>query len=176
MILLETERLSIQEFQPKDKAFFIELLSAPEIINPVPQSPWPLEKIEKQFQAFAHYPSDLLTEERVAWGIYEKGGDELIGLYALLTNDEQHKELGYRFRKPFWGKGYATETTRGMIDFCFKTLPIDLLTADVNVDNIGSVKVLEKFFLPVREFYNEGDGCTDRRYHLTREYWLGEKN
>ena len=100
--------------------------------------------------------------------MFEKGKEELIGLCAFLTNDESQRELGYRFRKKYWGKGYATEVTKNMIDYCFNVLDLELITADVNIENIASVKVLEKFFRPVKEFYNERDQCTDRRYLLRK--------
>ena len=59
-----------------------------------------------------------------------------------------------------------------MIEYCFNKLGLKTLTADVNTQNIGSVKILDKFFEPVREFYNERDKCTDRRYVLEKENWL----
>jgi len=48
----------------------------------------------------------------------------------------------------------------------------DTVTADVNVANIPSVKILVKFMTIVDEFFNEKDNCTDRRYEVTRSGWL----
>jgi len=47
-------------------------------------------------------------------------------------------------------------------------LQLEKITADVNIENIASAKILNKFFKPVREFFNENDNCTDRRYELYR--------
>lgn len=157
--------------QTNDRAFFIELLSAPEIINPVPQPRFTEDEILEKFQVFIDYPEEPLQREKVVWGVYEKGKSELIGLCALLTNDEHQREIGYRFRKQYWGKGYGTEVAQHMIDYCFTELKLELITADVNIDNKGSVRILEKFLHLVREFYNERDQCTDRRYALTKEDW-----
>ena len=99
------------------------------------------------------------------------GKNELIGLCGLLTNDEGERELGYRFRRPFWGKGYGTEVTEAMLNYCFNELEIELMTADVNIDNLASVKILDKFLKPIREFYNEEDDCTDRRYSISKQEW-----
>ena len=63
-----------------------------------------------------------------------------------------------------------------MLRYCFTELKIDLLTADVNVTNIASVKILDRFFKPEREFYNERDKCTDRRYKLTKLEWETNRN
>ena len=87
-------------------------------------------------------------------------------------NEHNEKELGYRFRACFWGKGYGTETTKGMLNYYFQEMNVNKVTADVNIANIGSVKILDKFMKPVREFFNERDNCTDRRYELEKNNWL----
>ena len=171
MEVYHTQRLSVRQLSLKDKAYFIELFSAPEIINQIPQPYFSLEEIEQKFVHSINYEVSPLDKDKTVWGVFENNNDELIGLCALLTNDESDRELGYRFRKKFWGKGYATELTHGMITYCFNELQLELITADVSVTNTPSVKVLEKFFIPVREFYNERDKSTDRRYHLERENW-----
>ena len=96
----------------------------------------------------------------------------MIGLALFLTNDENEKELGYRFKTKYWYKGYGTETTKGMINYYFDELKFDKITADVNVENIASVKILEKFMKPVREFFNVRDNCTNRRYKTDKKNWL----
>jgi ribosomal-protein-alanine N-acetyltransferase len=171
MLVFKTERLEIREMQARDLDYFIELLSAPEIINPIPQPKWNRIEILDRFADFSNYSSDPLSKEKVIWGVYEGAEKELIGLCALLTNDEHQREIGYRFRPKYWGLGYATELTHSLITHCFARLGLSLVTADVNVTNFASVKILEKFFHPVREFRNQRDNCTDRRYLLTVESW-----
>lgn len=46
----------------------------------------------------------------------------MIGLSLFLTNDGNDRELGYRFRVNYWGKGYGTETTKGMLQHYFNAL------------------------------------------------------
>lgn len=114
----------------------------------------------------------LLCKAKKRFGVfYEHGNDELIGLCGLLTNDEDDREVGYRFRKPYWGKRYGTEVTRGMLNYCFNQLEIALMTADVNITNTASVRILERFMKPISEFFNEKDNCTDRRYAVSKEEW-----
>ncbi len=176
MTVFETKRLSVRELETKDQAFFIELLSAPEIIAPIPQPLWPMDEILSQFENFRNYAAPIAACEKVIWGVFEKDANELIGLCALLTNPDKEREIGYRFRQRYWGRGYGTELTRYMLRYCFTELKIDLLTADVNVTNIASVKILDRFFKPEREFYNERDKCTDRRYKLTKLEWETNRN
>jgi len=168
MIIFQTTRLDIRTFKPVDKGYFVELVTKPEIIAPVPQLPMPMSLIDEKFANAINPKSEILENETSIWAICEKGKEELIGLCALLTNDENDRELGYRFRVEYWGKGYGTEVTKGLIDFCFQNLQLEKITADVNIENIASAKILNKFFKPVREFFNENDNCTDRRYELYR--------
>ena len=176
MTIFKTERLDVKQMSKEDLNFFIELLSAPEIIEPIPQPKWTEEEILNKFKDFTDSPADPKIKEQVIWGVYEKDKKELIGLCALLTNDENQRKIGYRFRQKYWGIGYGTELTEGIIRYCFDELELKILTADVNTENIRSIKILEKFFEPVREFYNEGDKCSDRRYAIQKENWLQKQS
>lgn len=171
MLIYTTPRLDIKSLKPSDKPFYTELLSAPEIVGLIPQPPFPQDQIDEMFLKYSAEYDKAGVADKTIWGIYEKGLEELIGLCAILHNDEGDKELGYRFRKPYWEKGYGTELTQFTIDYFFEHLDFDLLTADAWVENKGSTKILEKFFALQREFYNPELKCWDRRYALNREEW-----
>lgn len=170
--IFQTERLEVREMNQSDLKHYITLRTDPNIIDLIPQKVEPNAHLIETFNQFTSYIEPPEVANTTVWGIYEKGNTELIGLCGYLTNDEQNPELGYRFRKEFWRKGYGTEVTESMIDHCFRNYNIDVLTADVWVKNYGSIKILDKYFKAVREFKNEEDQCIDRRYHLTREDWL----
>ncbi len=53
-------------------------------------------------------------------------------------------ELGYWLGTEFWGKGYATEAVRAVIDYAFEELQHDGLQAGARVTNPTSRRVLEK--------------------------------
>jgi len=50
----------------------------------------------------------------------------------------------YKIHPDFWNKGFATEGLKAVIDFGFETLKLHRIEAGCAVDNIGSLKVLEK--------------------------------
>ena len=172
MEIFETERLTIKFLEHKDQNLFSELLSDPKIIEPIPQPKFTENQIAEKFTENLNLTKSNLEKEKCVCGIFEKGNPEMIGLSLFLINTDNEKELGYRFRVNYWGKGYGTETTKGMLEYYFNELNATKVMADVNIDNIGSVKILNKFMNPVREFFNERDNCTDRRYELKRENWL----
>jgi ribosomal-protein-alanine N-acetyltransferase len=168
MRLFETERLEIRGLKSDDKEHFSELFTDPKVLELIPQKAFSEDKITTIFNKSLSFDLSDLNNQKCACGIYEKGHTELIGLALFLINDDDEKELGYRFRVNYWGKGYGTETTKGMLEYYFKQMNVSKVTADVNIANLGSVKILEKFMKPVREFFNERDNCTDRRYELEK--------
>lgn len=171
MTIFNTPRLIVQELQAKDKAYFFELLSDPKIITPIPQTVLTDYEIGQRFTVFSNYTLSAKHSDKTIWGIYKQNQSELIGICALLTNDEGDREIGYRFRCKYWGNGYGTEVTKGLLEFCFTKLQFKKLTADVNIENLKSVRILEQFFYPVRQFRNIKDNCTDQRYALLKSEW-----
>ena len=53
-------------------------------------------------------------------------------------------EIGWRLRKEFWGKGYATEGAKAVLDYAFKTLKLEEVIAFTTVENRKSRRVMEK--------------------------------
>ncbi|WP_272151503.1 GNAT family N-acetyltransferase [Tenacibaculum aiptasiae] len=170
-MVFQTERLVVKKIEEIHRNEFVELLTAEEIISAIPQEKPSEENVEMKFQIALSFDGDIVGNEISLLGVFEKNKNELIGLAGFLTNDEEERELGYRFRKDFWGKGYASEITKEMINHSFSLLKFEKITADVWVENIPSNKVLNKFLKPVKEFHNEKDNCTDRRYELLKKDW-----
>lgn len=53
-------------------------------------------------------------------------------------------EIGWRFLRETWGKGYATEAARPILDHAMDTLALDRVVAEIHPDNDGSVRVALK--------------------------------
>jgi ribosomal-protein-alanine N-acetyltransferase len=172
MNIFETERLSIRSLENVDKKYFAELFTDPKILELIPQKAFTQDQITDRFKKSLNFKLSDLKDQKRTCGIFEKEKSEMIGLVLFLINEDGEKELGYRFRTNFWGKGYGTETTKGMLEYYFQEMNVDKVMADVNIANIGSVKILNKFMEPVSEFFNERDNCTDRRYELFKNNWL----
>jgi RimJ/RimL family protein N-acetyltransferase len=69
--------------------------------------------------------------------------DTLIGGCGIDPR-EGGPEIGYWLGVPYWGRGYATETVRAVIDYAFGELEHDTLVAGARVSNPASRRVLEK--------------------------------
>ncbi|PCJ30862.1 MAG: GNAT family N-acetyltransferase [Moraxellaceae bacterium] len=169
-MIFETHRLIVRQLQESDQSAYFDMMGNPNVMSLVPREVMSKNDSDKHLAKFIkNYRHQ--TGPKV-WAIELKAENEFIGLCAFLKNNENEDEIGYRLREKYWGVGYGTEITKGLIDFGFQHLNTDLITADVYVDNLRSVKILEKFFNRDIEFFNAEDKCTDRRYKLTRKKWL----
>jgi len=71
---------------------------------------------------------------------------EFIGLFGLKLGNEKYNrgEVWFKLHVDYWNKGYATESLKAVINFGFETLKLHRIEAGCAVNNIGSIKVLEK--------------------------------
>lgn len=74
------------------------------------------------------------------------GTKEFIGLIALNIGKPKYQsaEVWYKIDSKYWGKGYATEALTMLLNFSFNVLKLHRIEAGCAVENIASVKVLEK--------------------------------
>ncbi|WP_085582224.1 GNAT family N-acetyltransferase [Thalassospira mesophila] len=109
------------------------------------------------------------------WGVRLRDTSQIIGLGILRPlPDDSDVEVGYRLLVPHWGKGYATEIARCLIDYGFGTLKLPGIVATFDAENDASRHVLTKCGL-------RDDGTTTA-YHATGtplvrlniENWPGE--
>ncbi|EIJ39089.1 acetyltransferase, ribosomal protein N-acetylase [Galbibacter orientalis DSM 19592] len=71
---------------------------------------------------------------------------DFIGLFGLKLGSTKYKraEVWYKIHSNYWKKGYASESLKAVINFGFKTLKLHRIEAGCAINNIGSIKVLEK--------------------------------
>ncbi|ASK60960.1 GNAT family N-acetyltransferase [Virgibacillus phasianinus] len=76
----------------------------------------------------------------------------LIGSVELTITDEKYgtAEIGYVINPSYWGKGYATEATRLIVDWGFKEFGFHRIFATCDPRNKASARVLGKIGM-VRE-------------------------
>jgi RimJ/RimL family protein N-acetyltransferase len=67
-----------------------------------------------------------------------------VGLHADPEDPEGDPELGYWIAERHWGKGYATEAARAVVDIARWTLKLKSLKSGYFTDNPASGKVLRK--------------------------------
>jgi RimJ/RimL family protein N-acetyltransferase len=71
-------------------------------------------------------------------------GAAVLGACGIARRDGEEPEIGYWLGVAFWGRGYATEAARGVIDHAFGDLGYHCLAGGARVSNPASRRVLEK--------------------------------
>lgn len=167
MKIFETKRLIIRTLRESDADSYHDMTGNPNVMNLIPQKVMSREESDAHLNNFLNKSPELADVK--AWAVETKNENELIGLCAFLKNDENEDEIGYRLREKYWRKGFGTEIANGLLTFGFEDLGMTKITADVDIRNLNSVKILEKFMKPVKEFFNVHDNCTDRRYEVLKQ-------
>lgn len=84
-------------------------------------------------------------------------GGLAVGSIGVFPQDDIHRlnaEMGYWLAEPYWGKGITTQAILLMVEYAFRTFPIDRIFARPFGSNIASQRVLEKAgFLLEGRFY-----------------------
>lgn len=161
-IVFETQRLVLGRFTLDDASLLLSLNSDPEVLKylhePVLQDETHVREILKTI-ILPQYEKNLGR-----WSVYTRDSNEFIGWCGLKHRPELNEiDLGYRFIKTAWGKGYATEAARHTLDHGFRELNVQSITGRAHVENIASLRVLEKIGM---EYIGEGivDDCPVKTY------------
>lgn len=80
------------------------------------------------------------------WAVVERDSDALVGEAGLKQLDDigPEIEIGYAFGESWWGRGYATEVARAILDEAFGALRLPQVFATARPENAGSLNVLRK--------------------------------
>ena len=94
----------------------------------------------------------------------------------MLLDNKKNGKVGEKIRENI-STNSALSIISGLFSiYGFEKLNFELITADAFIDNKHSTKIIEKFMLFDKQFYNQKDDCIDRRYKLSRKNWLTLKS
>ena len=84
--------------------------------------------------------------QQFTFAIELKTDNDFIGIIGINIGKAKYKnaEVWFKLDPKFWNKGYGTEALREILNFGFKDLNLHRIEAGCAVENIGSIKVLEK--------------------------------
>lgn len=100
------------------------------------------------------------------WSVFSrKPPDHFLGWVLLIPYDGvgPEIEIGWRFNRDAWGKGFATEAARPVLEHALKTLALQRVVADIDPENLGSIQVAMKIGMR-EEGMNEYDGVPRRSF------------
>jgi len=150
-LITETEKLIIREFILEDAENLRRLHEDKEVTKYIDSKGYiDIETTTKTLQekilenAYKKYGYGR-------WAVHLKANGLFIGWCGLeFLESENEADLGFRFQKRFWNKGFATEAAKACIDFGFNELKLTKIIARVIPENTASIQVLKK--LKVKEY------------------------
>ena len=173
---LATDRLVLRAFRDADREPFAALNADPAVMEHFPTVLTPAESDALVDRIVARWASDghgLWAVERVADGTF-LGFTGLAKLAWL-----EPPEIGWRFARPAWGQGYASEAARAALRWGFAIRQFDEVVSVTTVGNRRSRALMERLGLhrdPADDFFhpNVPEGHPLRphvMYRLRREEW-----
>lgn len=160
----QTTKFQIDEVfnSNQDSEFFVSVMDilTPSVVESLPPYFQNVNSISSAQEWLKHVVSDgrLFIVKLV-------GESKAIGFVFLSTEDSGDTHIGYLLGESFWGKGYATEILKGLIDFIKSEDQVTRLIAGVDTDNVASIKLLQR--LGFIHSSNEDNGTMFYEYRFS---------
>ena len=173
--VLETERLILRAPRFEDAATIAALVNDRRIAENTLRIPHPYTLADAQaFLTAANASGGEIVFLITAWE------GTVLGCCGIGKLDGEYPEIGYWLGVPFWGRGYATEAARALIDHAFGDLGYEVLQGGARVSNPASRRVLEKCGfqwtgVQLYRFVALGSSTPVDRFRLNRGIWRSLK-
>lgn len=179
-IHLETQRLIIRPYIEDDLMECFYLMQDKELFKYKPMDVMTLDEFKGLFRWWIDsYNVEADKNFGYAFNIILKETGVQIGWVGLgnLVTDPSLIEIFYLIGIKYQKQGYATEASKAILEYGFKTMNLDEIVAVCMKNNIASRTVMEKIGLKFR-YIQEGltkefEGCNgDPFYSLTKDEYL----
>lgn len=153
--IIETERCLIRPLSLADAAGIFELDSNPNVHTFLGKNP--IKTIEDAENVIKFIQKQYIDLGIGRWAVIDRANGDFIGwtgfkyIIEPINNHANYHDFGYRLIERYWGKGIATETGKACIKYAFETLNLEVINGICEVGNIGSVNVLQKCGLQLKD-------------------------
>lgn len=146
---LKTARLVLDEFRDDDVALLAAMHADAEVMRHIGGGARTPARALAEAEAFLAAPRPGPFGR---WAIRERGRPECLGLAMLVPLDGGEEiELGYRLRRPAWGRGIASEAAGRLLEHAFEGLGLKRVVAITSHANTASQRVLVKLGFAYRK-------------------------
>jgi len=171
---IETERLILRDLCEEDAEGIFELDSDPIVHTFLGKKPI---KTLEEAAAIIEFINLQYEENGIGrWAVIEKETERFIGWsgFKFITNPINGKnnyyDLGYRFLRKFWGKGFASESAQACLNYGFNKMNQKALFAMADKNNLASNRILEKIGMSkIIEFQYET--VSHNFYQINKNEW-----
>jgi [ribosomal protein S5]-alanine N-acetyltransferase len=164
VLVCETPRLLIRRLDATDAPLILRLLNEPSFLENIGDRG--VRSLDDARTYLAKGPFASYAEHGFGLShVSLKAGGEGIGMCGLLKRDWlDAPDLGFAFFPEFWSKGYAYESSVGVIEWGRRTLGITRVVGIVKPGNAGSIRVLEKLGMAFARVVTSPEGVVSRLY------------
>jgi RimJ/RimL family protein N-acetyltransferase len=180
-VYLESSRISLRSFSENDEDYFVDLDRDPQVMKYLTDGrPTGIAAAQETLARVLNQVEKWQGRYGV-WIAIEKETEEFVGWFLLrpprtALDDFRHIEVGYRLKRKYWGRGFATEVSKLLIEKAFHELNAETVFATAMALNSGSINVMKKVGMKFHSEYIEnefpGENKSAVKYVLTRSEWL----
>lgn len=145
----ESKRLKFRYFTEQDFPLFSSIFSNEQVMRYA----W-IDKIDDNecmvqlFNDFLNHDGKLNKNNSYIFAVFLREDDRFIGFADMIIQSQNSNggcgEIGYFLLPEHWGKGYATELARALIDVGFTKYGLHKISARCNSNNLKSENVMKK--------------------------------
>lgn len=174
---LETRRLWLRWPRHADGASLVRLVGEKAVADMTARIPHPYPPEQATAFVFESRKGNALGRSLRMAIAPRKAPAQLIGMIGIEPDREDGRpNLGYWVGRPHWGKGYATEAARALVDAWFAYTDAEALSSSARIVNPASRRVLEKCGFAHTgtdrmAFPARGDVFPVDRFTLSRRAW-----
>ena len=126
------------------------------------------ESVEATRHFLSNY-SDYKKNGFGRWIVELKESNEILGWCGLKKHEDGSVDIGYRFYRKDWGKGYATESAKACLRYGFEVLKLNEVIGNSALENKQSIRVFDKLGMSFVE-NKTCDGIEDAvRYRILKK-------
>jgi RimJ/RimL family protein N-acetyltransferase len=141
---LETSRLWLRWPRVKDAPAIQRYSSRWEVARMTARIPHPYPPGEAERFIFAARQANAAGQDLILAIASNRGKRDPFGMISLESRRQGRLTLGYALAPEAWGRGYATEAARAIIDASFLLTNAVEILASARIENPASRRVLEK--------------------------------
>ena len=143
---LLTDRLRLRPYRSDDVTSMFAIFGDPEVMQ------YSMSGADPSVESTQASIQKLMDHQALfgfsLWVVEDRSTGAIIGDCGLKQLEEGPEiEVGYRFAKTHWGRGYASEAAAASVRYGFSTLGLARIVAVVEPPNVASSTVLEKIGL-----------------------------
>ena len=143
---LEGERIVLNRVVDTDAEALSDLMRNPNVQRYLPTYLFEKQRDDVGESIRLMYGDLFANKESLIMAVRMRVTGELAGLFELygLCGRLHKVSVGCRLREAYWGQDIATEAMKLVVGYLYDETDIEIITASVMVDNVGSARVLEK--------------------------------